>query len=244
MKCDKLHTMAQLRLVVWTVTLAAVSAAMAALGRGPLAPPDVLRPSTWPAWAGERSSAEAAMAVLRLVVLGLALYLLVVTVLAVALRLGDAGRQLTVLDVVTLPFVRSIVQAGLGAGLVGATVAGVAAYPSARTAPTSADAAIVAADPSPSTTTTSTPERSGRDAGPREALTATRTEEVRTWTVAPGDHLWSIAERTVASSLGRTPEETEVARYWRSLIATNRHVLADPDNPDLLFSGQVLTLPQ
>jgi nucleoid-associated protein YgaU len=147
-----------------------------------------------------------------------------------------------VLDVVTLPFVRTIVQAGLGAGLVGATVAGVAAYPSARSAPTSADAAIVAADPSPSTTLV--PERSGRDAGPPGALTATRTESVRTWTVAPGDHLWSIAERTVASSLDRTPEEAEVARYWRSLIAANRHVLADPDNPDLLFSGQVLTLPK
>jgi nucleoid-associated protein YgaU len=35
-----------------------------------------------------------------------------------------------------------------------------------------------------------------------------------------------------------------VAPYWRALLEVNRHVLADPDNPDLLFAGQVLSLPQ
>jgi nucleoid-associated protein YgaU len=32
--------------------------------------------------------------------------------------------------------------------------------------------------------------------------------------------------------------------YWQSLVDANRATLADPENPDLLFSGQVLTLPQ
>jgi hypothetical protein len=185
-----------------------------------------------------------------IVVLALAAYLLAVTLLAVAFRLGDAGREVSVLDVVTLPFVRSIVQAGIGVGLVGATVAGVAAQPSPRSAPTSADAAIVAVEPSPAptiapvdaptgtTTTTTTTTATTMPSRPATTKTA------RTWTVAPGDHLWSIAERAVAAALGRPPAASEVVPYWQSLVDANRATLADPENPDLLFSGQVLTLPQ
>ena len=237
--------MERLRLVAWVGGLVALAGAMVALGHGALAAPDLRRPSTWAAWAKERTAADAAMAVLRLVVLGVAVYLLVVTIVAIALRLGDAGRAVTVADVVTLPFVRSVVQAGLGVGLVGATVAAVAAHPAPRSAPTSADAAIAAADPSPPPTMATIPDPN--DSGHAEPVTdgvgVTRTV-VRTWTVAPGDHLWSIAERALTTSLGRAPSEAEVVPYWEALVDTNRHVLADPGNPDLIFSGQVLTLPQ
>ena len=231
--------MARARSAAWFGGLAGVAAAMVAAGRGALAPPDLRHPSAWGAWAAARTAPDAVMAVLRLVVLAVAVYLLAVSVLAVALRVGDAGRALTVVDVVTLPFVRSVVQAGLGVGIVGATAAGVVAHPAPRATPTSADAAIVAAPP----TIAPDPDRSGRDAGPAVAPVATGTD-VRTWTVAPGDHLWSIAERSLASSLGRAPSEAEVVPYWQALVARNRSVLADPDNPDLIYSGQVLTLPQ
>jgi hypothetical protein len=238
--------MVRLRLVAWTAVLGGVVVAMIALGDGALAGPDLRSPSTWTTWAQESSTADAVMSVLRIVVLALAAYLLAVTLLAVAFRLGDAGREVSVLDVVTLPFVRSIVQAGIGVGLVGATVAGVAAQPSPRSAPTSADAAIVAVEPSPAptiapvdaptgTTTTTTTTMPSRPA---------TTKTARTWTVAPGDHLWSIAERAVAAALGRPPAASEVVPYWQSLVDANRATLADPENPDLLFSGQVLTLPQ
>jgi hypothetical protein len=235
------------RLAGWFGGLIGVIVAMVAAGQGSLAPPDLRHPSTWGAWAQTRAAPDASMAVLRLVVLALAVYLLVVSVLALVLRIGDVGRAVSVVDVVTLPFVRSIVQAGLGVGLVGATVAGVAAHPAPRSAPTSADAAIVATDPSPPPTIAAAPDPvgSGRDAGPSGAQIATRTEApARTWTVAPGEHLWSIAERALGASLGRAPTEAEVVPYWRALIDANRPSLADPDNPDLIFSGQVLTLPQ
>jgi hypothetical protein len=245
--------MARVRLVAWVGMLVGVAGGMLALGDGALGAPDLRRPSTWTAWAQERTAPDAAMAVLRLVVLGLALYLLVVTMLAVALRLGDAGRSVTVLDVVTLPFVRSVVQAGLGVGLVGATVAGVSAPPGTSRAPTPADAAIVAVAEPPvivaeqptatTTTTTTAPEAPRRDGDLTGAPVSTRAE-APTWTVAPGDHLWSIAERSLATSAGRAPTDEEVAPYWRALLEANRHVLADPDNPDLLFAGQVLSLPQ
>jgi hypothetical protein len=247
--------MAKVRLVAWLGALVGVAGAMLALGGGPLGAPDLRQPSTWSAWAQARTAPDAVMAVLRLVVLGLAVYLLVVTLLAVALRLGDAGRAVSVLDVLTLPFVRSVVNAGLGVGLVGATVAGVSAQPGVSRAPTPADAAIVtveeaaapptiAEEPTTTTTSTSIPDRSRRDVGPPGAPVATGTASAPTWTVAPGDHLWSIAERSLAATAGRAPAEEEVVPYWRALVEANRHVLADPDNPDLLFAGQVLSLPQ
>ena len=64
------------------------------------------------------------------------------------------------------------------------------------------------------------------------------------WTVRPGDHLWRIAELTVTSRLQRVPTTAEIDGYWRDLIDNNRHRLADAANPDLLFVGQVLELPQ
>jgi hypothetical protein len=242
--------MVRLRLVAWTAVLSGVVAAMIALGNGALAGPDLRSPSTWATWAQDSTPADAVMSVLRIVVLALAAYLLVVTLLAVAFRLGDAGREVSVLDVVTLPFVRSIVQAGIGVGLVGATVAGVAAQPMPRSAPTSADAAIVAAEPAPTIAAIDAPApvpSTVEAAAPAADVAVHARPEppaARTWTVAPGDHLWSIAERTVADALGRPPAEAEVVAYWQSLLDVNRASLADPENPDLLFSGQVLTLPQ
>lgn len=70
--------------------------------------------------------------------------------------------------------------------------------------------------------------------GPRDAATV----EVR-----PGDHLWSIAERALARSWGRSPSDREVEPYWREVIAENRDRLSNPEDPDLLLPGQVLMLP-
>lgn len=64
-----------------------------------------------------------------------------------------------------------------------------------------------------------------------------------TWHVERGDHFWSIAERVLADRWGRSPTSAEVDGYWRALVAANRTRLADPDNPDLLFTGQVISLP-
>ena len=64
-----------------------------------------------------------------------------------------------------------------------------------------------------------------------------------TWTVRPGDHLWHIAHDTVATRLGHAPTDAEVVPYWEQLIDVNRARLVDPDNPDLIFPGQVFTMP-
>jgi nucleoid-associated protein YgaU len=64
-----------------------------------------------------------------------------------------------------------------------------------------------------------------------------------TWTIAPGDHLWKVAAETLAHAWSRPPTDAEVLPYWVAVIARNRHALADPTNPDLVFPGQVIELP-
>ncbi|WP_130648460.1 LysM peptidoglycan-binding domain-containing protein [Egicoccus halophilus] len=60
--------------------------------------------------------------------------------------------------------------------------------------------------------------------------------------VLVGDSFWSIAEARVRGGEHAT-DDTDVARYWRRLVAENRSRLADPHNPDLLFPGQRIVLP-
>jgi nucleoid-associated protein YgaU len=64
-----------------------------------------------------------------------------------------------------------------------------------------------------------------------------------TWTVERGDHLWSIAERSLADRLGHTAAADEVLFYWQQLIEANRDRLVDPANPDLILVGQTFVLP-
>ncbi|MFT5203904.1 MAG: nucleoid-associated protein YgaU [Candidatus Aldehydirespiratoraceae bacterium] len=62
----------------------------------------------------------------------------------------------------------------------------------------------------------------------------------QTWQVAPGDHLWGIAEETLTER-GASPSEPEVEQYWRRLIDANRDAIGP--NPDLIHPGVLLSLP-
>jgi len=68
-------------------------------------------------------------------------------------------------------------------------------------------------------------------------------DPAREWTVRPGDHLWGVAERSLAGAWGRPPTDAEVDPYWSALVDANRPGLRDPANPDLVFPGQVLVVP-
>jgi hypothetical protein len=61
-----------------------------------------------------------------------------------------------------------------------------------------------------------------------------------TWTVVAGDHLWSIAARTVLAR-GGDDGEPAIAAYWLRLIDHNRDLVGD--NPDLIHPGQMIRLP-
>jgi hypothetical protein len=99
---------------------------------------------------------------------------------------------------------------------------------------------LAAASAAPATPTTATMARL-----PGEHPTATRAGggPAERWPVAQGDSFWSIAHEALTDHLGHRPTDDDVSRYWRHLIAANRHRLLDPANCDLLVPGQQLELP-
>jgi hypothetical protein len=63
------------------------------------------------------------------------------------------------------------------------------------------------------------------------------------WTIQTGENLWTIAHDVLVDRTGVQPDDDLLRAYWSSLVTANHDVLAHPDNPDLVFAGQVLTLP-
>ena len=64
-----------------------------------------------------------------------------------------------------------------------------------------------------------------------------------TITVRRGDHLWSLSERHLAQVLGRSDlGEHEIARYWVRVIEANRDGIRS-GNPDLIYPGEIIVLP-
>ena len=233
--------MSAVALLAWVAFLAAGLAALHAMSAS-LAPPPLARPGQVGDWFHQRQPAEVVFALLRLVALVLAWYLLAVTacgLLARALRLATLVRAV---DALTVPAVRRMVNGAVGlslgatalAGPVGTTV--VAAEPPAvatmRRLPDGAP-------PSPPPMATESMRRLPEEPPP----TSPPAVGNGTWTVRPGDHFWAVAERTLADAWGRAPADDDVSPYWQSLVAANRDRLRDPRNPDLLFSGQVLVVP-
>ena len=67
--------------------------------------------------------------------------------------------------------------------------------------------------------------------------------EVGAHTIVTGDHLWGVAEQTLAAAWSDPPRPDQTATYLQRLIAENRSVLVVPDDPDLVLPGQVFVLP-
>jgi hypothetical protein len=119
------HTVRRLLpLLAWVAALGAAFGLLLLMGRGGLSTPSILEPSAWPAWATGHDPVEVAFAVLRLVGLAAAWYLLGVTTIGVVARLLRWGRLVDAADILTVPSVRRLLQAALGLGLATAAVTG------------------------------------------------------------------------------------------------------------------------
>jgi len=81
------------------------------------------------------------------------------------------------------------------------------------------------------------------DTGPTPAPGPARVSEADTWTIAPGDHVWRVAERTLAGAWERPPTDAETSTYLGALIEANHDRLVVPGHPDLVYAGQVFALP-
>lgn len=113
-----------LPLLTWVAALGGAIGLLLLMGRGELSTPSVLEPSAWPAWMAGRDPLEIAFAILRLVGLAAAWYLLGVTTIGVAARLLRWGRLVDAADILTVPSVRRLLQTALGLGLATAAVTG------------------------------------------------------------------------------------------------------------------------
>ena len=237
-----------LALTGWATVLVAVVVGGDAVLVGPLAPPDVLAPGSWSSWAGSRAPLSAAFAVAGLTVVALAWYLLAATALQVCAHALGIARLVALGDVVTLPALRRSMHTALGLGLAGSLAA--AGAPRSLLPETSAPAVLVAAavplEAEPPGSEPPVMRRlpdAGAEAGPGAvADPGPPPDPPDAWTVAPGDHLWSVAARVLEAAWGAVPSDAEVAPYWRRLVDANAERLADPANPDLVFPGQVLVV--
>lgn len=83
-------------------------------------------------------------------------------------------------------------------------------------------------------------------AGPitnRPALSPTSFEPGKKYRVAPGDHLWGIARRTLAREMDRPPSTRQITSYWVELIEANRESIRSHD-PNLIYPGERILLPE
>lgn len=193
-------------------------------------------------WFAERDLATAFVGILRVCVQATAWYLLASTVLAMVVELVPAagGHRLRLVDRIVTGHVRRGVAAAFGVSL---TVAAVAALPRPSGGPPSAAVEVALREPAvsqPAPTTTAAASLTIVELpvvpGPEPPGPA----PLRTWTVAPGDHMWGIAERVLGEARGLAVNDDDVDPYWRRLIEANRDVVADPD---VVFVGQVLRIP-
>jgi nucleoid-associated protein YgaU len=204
-------------------------------GRGRLAPPPLTSAHDLSAWVGNRSTAEVVMAVIRLAARCSAWYLLVGVVLSLTARLVGWGAAVRVADLFSPgPIRRALAAATVGVSATAFLAPAAGASPSGPRATGVVTMHRLPDDGAAPTSGTAPPPAPPADMPPA----------ADTWTIAPGENLWFVARDTLADAWGRSPTATEVTSYWKTLIDQNRDRLPDPGNPDLVFTGTVLELPE
>ncbi|HVM10174.1 MAG TPA: hypothetical protein VM345_17040 [Acidimicrobiales bacterium] len=243
---------ATIELTAWIALLGATVVALPMLGATVTAPPVFDGIDALQRWASVVDPAAAVAGVLRLGVHAMAVYLLVTTLASiVAHRLAARrGRPATTLDRFVAPPLRRLVRVACGVTL----TVGVASL--TRPAPAASPPATVAPLPSTSTTLPLPPPLpvEGSTAGSADTDGISGSDDTtgvddgaepaaEEWLVEPGDHLWAIAEATLADRWGREPTDREVDPYWRHLVEANRDRLVVANDPDLLIPGHHVVVP-
>lgn len=235
----KAHRPGTLGAAAWLAFVGMVLSALHGLARTfpPLLPPDGETVTTWMA---TNDPAMLTASAGRLVALALAWYLAAATASALALRSIGWWRAAALVERAVPLVVRQTLHLALGV----ACIAAPASVSKPQPAGAVPAAAHVRAEPTAGATADddAAPITMRRLADDGTAAVAAQ-QDPRRWTIEPGQHLWSVAERVLEEHLGRPPTDAETDPYWRTLVEVNRPRLADPLHPDLVFPGQVLELP-
>jgi hypothetical protein len=216
----------------------------------------VADPGQWGTWLEAREPVSAAMALLRVVALAAAWYLLVTSVVGAALRLVRARRLVSMADRLTVPALRRLLVATAGMTLASgmlpsAAILAGSSHPAAVATSVPHPLVTTAAPTTTTTVATAPPTVTMRLLPPEPAAVPVVTPPpapaarvvTATWTVRAGECFWSIAEEVLLRAWGRPVSDAEIVPYWRMLIEENRHRLGDPRNADLIFAGQVFDVP-
>lgn len=227
-------------------------------GSTPLVPSPIASLHAWSSWIG-RDPVPAAFACIRLAAIVACYHLIAMQLLALVSRWLDeprlrhtaerltpravstgarrlAGIGLAAVTTVALPANRAQAEPAEGTAMLrvvdeGAGTASITVVPPASSGGITDDAAQ---DPGTAAVRVTRPAAPAPEV-PDPAPAGPAGEHV----VEPGDHLWSIAESTVATTTGEPGAHLAVERYWRQLLVAN----PDLADPDLLFPGDVITLP-
>jgi hypothetical protein len=201
-------------------------------------------------WLASAAPADAVIAVLRLVGLACAGWLLVTTLAYAGARMLRSQRRWSLLERMTLPVVRRLADRAVAVVLATSSVTGGAAWaaepvlvPPGAQAVTVEQPAADAPQDVPAETAdgvvTGVPALGRRPAG--RAAQGTPSDG-SVWVVAEGDHLWGIArELLVAERVtgAPAPSDREVHARWLTLLAVNADRLSSGD-PDRIFPGEEL----
>ncbi|MDH3605430.1 MAG: hypothetical protein OER12_00380 [Acidimicrobiia bacterium] len=211
-------------------------------------------------WLDRTPFEDAAGAILLVIALGLAYWLLLSTVFyAVASRSGNST-AIRAVGWLTLPAVRRLISRAVALSIAASALASPLAPAIAKLAgadqqvvvevdsegrmhPPGAPPSAVRSDdvvlpphlaPQPKMEPTEQPGE------PTAVVDGTISHQV---TVRRGDHLWSLSESHLERVLGKTDlGEHEIARYWVRVIAANKATIRS-GNPDLIYPGEVVELP-
>ena len=223
------HTIAVTGLLIGTAWLFQV-------GRG------VASKASIPAVAGEMSvnisdPTVLAFALVWLVAVAFAAYLLVVTSVSAVVRVLELPRAARIVERAMPAYLRRLLSSVAALGVIAA--------PSHLDTPRITPVHTVTSVGEPPDDGQATLHLLGADEQPTAPFPAAAVPEDADarWTVEPGDSLWFIASSHLTDANGRAMTDAEIEPYWHQLIETNRDRLVNPDDPDLIFANQVFELP-
>jgi hypothetical protein len=194
----------------------------------------------WVSWWEAAGTDRAVMEALRLAGLGISLWLIAISVLAIMAAVTDSRRLCRTWARVTPAALRPMLAVSAATGLAASCASGAGANEPLGERPV---------DPTPATLADIDPvDEAGiepvlflADVGSSPATERPKIAAAAgVWTVEADDHLWSIAEETLADG-GVATGEAAVTRYWNRLIAENREAFGADE--DLVHPGLVLILP-
>lgn len=249
----------KIALVGWGFALITALVGLHTIGANNLPSPSVRNWGDFMDWLSSADPAVIVLTGVRLIALALTYYLVFATVLSAIDALRSAAKVRRVLP----RRLEHLTHAALGAGLLSSVIA-----PFITDQPPSGDTALISTEPLADHDQYPPPRPADRlgaappsnaafdDASPLHRVeTSFRSipsptaklenwsEVSPTWTVEVGDHLWAIAEESLADEWGRAPSDPQIVEYWLALIEKNQPRLVDADNPDLIIPGQIIELP-